>query len=106
METAGEAIVFLANNLRVVVATPPFYGSFAVSPSDTVNRLIFDLGNRQWDIPALRTLLEKITRQNVRIDDFEVRHTFEHIGERVMLLNARHLTIRQSLIFLSITNVT
>jgi two-component system, chemotaxis family, CheB/CheR fusion protein len=106
IETAREAIVILDANFRVVVANPAFYNSFAVSPSDTVNRLIFDLGNHQWDIPALRTLLEKITRQNVRIDDFEVRHNFERIGERVMLLNARRLSIQQSLIFLSIEDVT
>src|SRR5260370_13510737 len=64
IETAREAIVILDDKLRVVGANPPFYSSFAVSPSDTVNRLIFDLGNRQWDIPPLLTLLESITRQN------------------------------------------
>ena len=106
IETAREAIVILDDKLRVVAANPAFYSSFAVSPFDTVNRLIFDLGNRQWDIPALRTLLEKILRQNVRVDDFEVRHTFEHIGERVMLLNARRLSTRQFLIILSIEDVT
>jgi two-component system CheB/CheR fusion protein len=106
IETAREAILILDAKLRVVVANPAFYNSFAVSPSQTVNRLIFDLGNRQWDIPALRTLLGKITNQNVRIDDFEVRHKFEHLGERVMLLNARRLSVRQSLIFLSIEDVT
>jgi PAS domain S-box-containing protein len=106
IETAREAILILDAKLRVVVANPAFYNSFAVTPSETVNRLIFDLANKQWDIPPLRKLLDSINRQNTRVDDFEVRLNFEHLGERVMLLNARRLSTRQSLIFLSIEDVT
>jgi len=55
---------------------PVFYNSFHVAREDTVNRTIFELGNRQWNIPALRTLLEKIVQQKTRVDDFEVTHQF------------------------------
>jgi two-component system, chemotaxis family, CheB/CheR fusion protein len=106
IETAREAVLILDANLRVLVANPVFYNSFHVSPEETANRLIFELGNRQWNIPALRTLLEKIVQQKTRVDDFEVAHNFEHIGERIMILNARRLSTRQSLIFLSIEDVT
>ena len=106
IEGAREGVLILDADLRVLVANPAFYNSFQVSPQETVNRPIFELGNRQWDIPALRTLLEKIINQKTRIDDFEVRHNFEHIGERIMLLNARRLSTSQSFIFLSIDDVT
>jgi two-component system, chemotaxis family, CheB/CheR fusion protein len=106
IETAREPIVILDDKLNVLVANPAFYNSFQVSPSETVNRSIFELGNNQWDIPALRKLLLGITRQNARVDDFEVRHTFEHIGERTMMLNARLLNARQPLILLAIEDVT
>ena len=108
VESAREAILILDAKLRVLVANPPFYKSFQVPPSAVVQKSIFDLGNRQWNIPALRDLLERITHQKTRIDDFEVRHKFEHLGERVMLLNARRLEPRQGefLIFLSIEDVT
>ncbi|HEX4593493.1 MAG TPA: PAS domain-containing protein, partial [Bryobacteraceae bacterium] len=106
IETAREAVLLLDANLHVIVANPVFYNSFQVSPKETVNRTIFDLGNGQWDIPALRTLLEKIVQQKTRVDDFEVTHNFEHLGERIMILNARRLNTTQSLIFLTIEDVT
>jgi two-component system CheB/CheR fusion protein len=34
--------------------------TFKVNEKETENVLIYDLGNKQWDIPALRTLLENI----------------------------------------------
>jgi two-component system CheB/CheR fusion protein len=106
VETAREAILILDANLNVVVANPAFYSAFHVSAAQTINRPIFELGNRQWDIPALRKLLESIIQQKTRVDDFEVRHQFEQIGERIMVLNARRLSTKQSLIFLSIEDVT
>jgi len=108
IETARESILILDANFRVLVANPAFYNSFQVSPAETVNRLIFELGNRQWDIPALRTILQSITRQNTRTGDFEVRHNFEHLGERIMILSARRVeaSTTQTLILLSIEDVT
>jgi PAS domain S-box-containing protein len=108
IESAREAILILDANLKVVVANPPFYRIFRVAASDVIQKSIFELGNRQWNIPALRNLLESITHHKTRIDDFEVRHNFQHLGERIMLLNARRLEPRQGefLIFLSIEDVT
>jgi len=106
IESAREAILILDAEFRVLVANPAFYSFFQVSPAETVNRLIFELGNGQWDIPALRTLLQKITLENTSISDFEVRHTFERLGERTMALNARRINTRQFIIFLSIVDIT
>ena len=47
-------------DLRVKHANEPFYESFQVSPAETEGRPIYELDNRQWDIPKLRTLLEEI----------------------------------------------
>jgi PAS domain S-box-containing protein len=75
---------------------------------DTEGRLIFDLGNRQWNIPRLRDLLEEITRHNTRVDDFEVTHHFPQLGQRTMIVNARRIEQHpgQQMIFLSIIDVT
>jgi PAS domain S-box-containing protein len=106
IETAREAILILDTNLNVVIANPAFYTVFGVEPTETLARPVFELGNRQWDIPALRQLLENIIQDRTRVDDFEVRHTFDRIGERIMVLNARRLSTKQSLIVLSIEDVT
>jgi hypothetical protein len=64
---------------------------FKVEPETTVGRRIYELGNSQWNIPALRELLEKIIPSNSAFHDFEVEHTFPTIGYRRMLINARQL---------------
>jgi PAS domain-containing protein len=75
--------------LRVVAASRSFYLTFRVRRQDTQGRMLYALGDGQWDIPALRALLEKIAPEHGELDGYEVRHAFPEIGERVMLLNAR-----------------
>src|SRR5258705_406076 len=81
----------LDTTLRVRSANRAFYQTFQVSSKETENRLIYELGNGQWDIPDLRTLLEDIVPKSSVFNDFEWEHDFPAIGRRVMLLNARKL---------------
>jgi PAS domain S-box-containing protein len=91
VDTVREPLLILDATLRVRSANRAFYQKFHVSPGETEGRLIYELGNGQWDIPALRTLLEDIVPTSSVFDDFELEHTFPVIGRRVMLLNARKL---------------
>src|ERR1700726_3748309 len=90
-ETLREPLLMLDTTLRVRSANRAFYQTFQVSSEETENRLIYELGNGQWDIPALRTLLEDIIPTSSVFNDFELEHTFPIIGRRVMLLNGRKL---------------
>ncbi|WP_341538362.1 hypothetical protein [Sinorhizobium medicae] len=76
-----------------------------VSPAHTEGRLVYELGNRQWDIPKLRELVEDVLPHNNAFDDVEVEHDFETIGRRIMLLNGRRLD-HLHLILLAIRDVT
>jgi len=91
VDTVRESLLILDATLRVRSANRAFYQTFHVSPEETENRLIYELGNGQWDIPALRTLLEDVVPKSSVFNDFELEHTFPVIGRRVMLLNARKL---------------
>jgi PAS domain S-box-containing protein len=91
VDTVREPLLILDTTLRVRSANRAFYQTFQVSPEETVDRLIYELGNGQWDIPDLRTLLEDIVPKSSVFNDFELEHTFPVIGRRVMLLNARKL---------------
>jgi len=86
-----EPLVVLDKELRIVTANRSFYRTFQVNPEETEKRLIYDLGNRQWDIPRLRELLENILPMNNAFEDFEVEHEFNSIGRKTMLLNARKI---------------
>ncbi len=87
--TLREPFVVLDSDLRVKTANRSFYDSFHVSKEETENRLVYDLGNGQWDIPGLRKLLDEVLSRNQSVHDFEVRHTFPTLGLKTMLLNAR-----------------
>src|SRR3954469_22875376 len=91
VDTVREPLLILDTTLRVQSANRAFYQTFHVSPEETESRLIYELGNGQWDIPDLRRLLEDIVPKSSVFDDFELDHTFPVIGRRVMLLNARRL---------------
>lgn len=89
VDTVREPLLVLDKDLRVVAASRSFYETFRVDPQDTQGRLLYTLGDGQWDIPALRTLLEKILPEQWVMNGYEVEHEFPNIGRRTMLLNAR-----------------
>ena len=91
VNTVREPLLMLDTTLRINSANRAFYQTFHVSPEETENRLIYELGNGQWDIPDLRRLLEDVVPKSSVFNDFELVHTFPVIGRRVMLLNARQL---------------
>lgn len=89
IETLREPFIVLDKSLRIKTANRSFYETFHVSPEETENQFIDDLGNRQWNIPKLRTLLEEVLSDHHPIHDFEVEHIFPTIGRKIMLLNFR-----------------
>src|SRR5687767_3997354 len=91
VETVREPLLLLDGDLVVRLANRSFYRTFRVSPDQTINHLLYDLGDGQWDIPRLRLLLEEILPRNSHFEDFEVEHDFPTVGPKVMLLNARRL---------------
>ncbi|HEY0156818.1 MAG TPA: response regulator [Thermoanaerobaculia bacterium] len=91
VDTVREPLLILDRTLRVHSANRAFYETFHVSPEETETQLIYELGNGQWDIPDLRTLLDDIVPMSSVFNDFELEHDFPVIGRRVMLLNARKL---------------
>jgi two-component system CheB/CheR fusion protein len=108
VESAREPFLVLDTKLQVTAANPAFYRAFGVSPEETEGRLIYALGNGQWNIPRLRELLEEIVPRNSRVDDFEMSHDFPHLGPRDMLLNARRVELQPGhpFILLAIEDVT
>ncbi|HEX6095607.1 MAG TPA: response regulator [Thermoanaerobaculia bacterium] len=91
VDTVREPLLILDGNLRVHSANRAFYQTFNVTAAETETRLIYELGNGQWNIPDLRTLLEDILPMSSVFNDYELEHDFPEIGRRIMLLNARQL---------------
>ena len=95
----------LSRDLCVRSANAPFFETFQVAPEETAGRLVYELGNGQWNIPELRGLLENVLPDNKVFNDFRVEHEFAGIGRKTMLLNARRLD-HLELIVLAIEDIT
>ncbi len=107
--TVREPLIVLDEQLRVISVNASFYKTFGTIPDQTIGNSLYELGNKQWDIPRLRELLEEILPRNVSFEDFEMSHEFEELGLRRMRLNARrlaHASAGSGLILLAIEDVT
>ena len=109
VDTVREPLLVLDSDLRVVAASRSFYMTFRVNRQETQGRLLYALGDGQWDIPGLRALLEKIAPEHGELEGYEVEHEFPDIGKRTMLLNARKVFYEgnnHSTILLAIEDIT
>lgn len=109
IDTVREPLLLLNKDLQVVKANGSFYRFFKVNPEDTIGRLIYELGNNQWDIPELRELLETILPEKTTFENYEVQQVFSSVGKRTMLLNARQIkrsSGKEKIILLAIEDIT
>jgi len=111
VNTVREPLLVLDGDMHVVSANHSFYSMFRVTPEETKGNQLYDLGNRQWDIPRLHELLEEILPKKTVVTDFEVDHIFPEIGHKILFLNARQIVQQEGdetrkLIFLAIEDCT
>lgn len=114
VDVVREPVLILDKDFRVRAANVPFYRTFQVDVKDTENKIVYELGNGQWDIPSLRRLLEDILPKNTFFEGFEVSHEFPVIGKKIMILNARQIHFTETpesvlfppIILLAIEDVT
>lgn len=107
VDTVREPLIVLDRDLRVVTASRSFFQTFGVERQDTEGRMFYELGDGQWNIPALRNLLEEVIPEQHIIEAYEVEHDFPTIRRRKMLLNARQVIDEEtSLLLLAIEDVT
>ena len=111
VDVVREPVLILDKNFSVMAANESFYRTFQVEPKDTERKIVYELGNGQWNIPALRKLLEDILPKNTFFKGFEVAHEFPSIGRKVMILNARQIHVEEDatfppIILLAIEDVT
>ena len=109
VETVRESLLVLSPDLKILTANHSFYDTFKVMPEATIGNFIFDIGNRQWDIPELRTLLERLLPHETTFNNYEVENNFPDIGRKIILLNARQIfrkDIGSHIILLAMEDIT
>jgi two-component sensor histidine kinase len=108
ISTISEPMIVLNGDLRVIVASHAFYNKFQTDYQGAHDRLFYELGNGQWNIPRLRTLLEQVIPEKKIVEGYEVEHDFDHLGKRTMVINAREIDYDngQKKMLLTIQDVT
>jgi len=111
VDVVREPIIILDKEFKVMAANESFYRTFQVESRDTEGKTVYQLGNGQWNIPALKKLLEDILPKNTFFKGFEVSHNFPIIGKKIMILNARQIYINEEdsfppIILLAIEDIT
>jgi two-component system CheB/CheR fusion protein len=107
--TVREPLLVLDNSMKIISSNQSFYNTFRVVKEEVSGRILYTLGNGQWDIPELRTLLETILPERTSFEHYKVTHAFPVIGHRVMMLNARRIlneNMGSDLILLAFEDVT
>ena len=89
LATIHEPMLILDKSLRVKSANKSFYEKFHTNESATEGVLLYELGNKQWNIPRLRKLIEDVYSKGKGFDDFEVKLQLTGIDEKILLLNAK-----------------
>lgn len=109
VETIRESLIVMDKNYRVLSVNSHFLNTFKVSINETKGRLLYDLGNGQWNIPELKKMMEDILPTNNPVLDYEVEHDFPYIGRKLMLLNAHRVELEgkfKDRILLAIEDIT
>ncbi len=91
IDTIHEPLIVLDEDLRIIVASRSFYRKFNITHANTRETMFYDLGNGQWNIPGLRTLLEDVIPKHTVVEDYEIEHDFPFLGRRIMTVNAREI---------------
>ena len=105
VDVARESFLILDAKLKVISGNPIFYQTFQVTPVQTENKFIYELGNGQWNIPELKRLLENILPERKDVKNYEVKHNFQTIGDKTIELNAKQIDSVQ-LIILAMEDIT
>ena len=109
VDTIRDPLLVLDQDLRVVTANRAFCQTFRMTRQNIQDRAVYALGDGQWNIPALRFLLENISPLHTVMEGYEVERKFPGIGRRSLLLNAREVVSQRNarkLILLTIEDVT
>ncbi|WP_264564269.1 chemotaxis protein CheB [Flavobacterium sp. N3904] len=109
LSTVHEPVLILDKDIKIKSANKSFCKTFHVTEDECVGKSLYKLGNNQWNIPKLRTLIEEIVLENKHFHDFEVEHIFPTIGKKIMLLNAHRIIQareNEELIVLTIIDIT
>lgn len=95
LDVVQEPILILDRELCVVAANESFYKTFHVKPEETEGRSIYKLGNGQWNIESLQTLLGGVLPNHAHFKGFQVAHDFPEVGRKVIILNARQIYTKE-----------
>jgi two-component sensor histidine kinase len=72
VSSSPSPLLLLDGSLNVLAASASFYGAFSLDPDLVPGRPFFSLGDGEWDLPQLRSLLAATLSGAARIQAYEM----------------------------------
>ena len=91
VDTVLEPLLVLDQDLCVVSASRSYHRAFHTSAARTNGHKLYELGDGQWDIVALREQLRTILTRDTSFDGFKVQQDLPGLGPTTITLNARRV---------------
>ena len=89
--SSSTPLILLDEQLHVQAASGSFCRSFSIDCDSVVGKQLFALGNGEWDIPQLRSLLTATAAGNAAIDAYELDLKRGDDAVRNLVINAHVL---------------
>ncbi|MGL4322926.1 MAG: PAS domain-containing protein, partial [Beijerinckiaceae bacterium] len=89
--SSNEPLLFLDGNFNVIAASASFCRNFQIDPSYVVGRRIFDLGDGEWGLPQLQSLLQATASGGALIESYEMNLVRKDLPTRCLVLHATKL---------------
>ena len=108
VETVRQPLIVLNPDLSVIRANQYFYETFQLTPAQTEQQSIFEVKNRLWDLPDLRSLLENLITRDTDFQNFEVTQRLDPESDRILSFNALKIKdeLHEHSILLAIEDIT
>ncbi|MBN1603608.1 MAG: hypothetical protein JW915_18500 [Chitinispirillaceae bacterium] len=78
VNTISSAMFIIDDTFHLVTANASFYRIFHLQPSQTAGVPLFEISNRQWDTPQLRSILATLCTSPSASRKYTLPYTFEN----------------------------
>jgi two-component sensor histidine kinase len=102
-------LLLLAGDQSILTASKSFCDEFDIQQTDMVGRVVYSLGNGEWNIPQFKSLLEGVCSGTISIPSYEMELMREGHSPKLLVINPQKLEYgdeKNARILLAVSDIT
>lgn len=96
IEAMDQPLVILSKRLRLLSANEAFYQMFRIRREESDGQVLFNLGEGQWNIPALKKALKESLPDDLADRTIEVEHAFPLLGKKRLKIGLHKINLKEN----------